>query len=129
MTFSTLPATSRGDATGLYNLSRNIGSSAGISVVSPLLAENVPVNHASIAAFITPFNAALRTPTVARLLDPTSVAGRGSLDALITTQAMTISYMDDFKLMMVMCRVAAPLVFLLRRSNAPVAVDHTAVME
>ena len=64
-----------------------------------------------------------------QMFDPTSIAGRGSLDALITTQAMTISYMDDFKLMMIMCLVAAPLVFLLRRSNTPVAVDHTAVME
>ena len=129
VTFSTLPSTSRGDATGLYNLSRNIGSSVGISVVSALLAENLQVNHANIAAIITPFNAMLRTPAMTQMFDPTSIAGRGSLDALITTQAMTISYMDDFKLMMIMCLVAAPLVFLLRRSNTPVAVDHTAVME
>ncbi len=129
VTFSTLPAASRGDGTGLYNLSRNIGSSVGISVVSALLAENVQVNHADIAAYITPFNSALRLPGMAQMLDPTTMAGRGPLDALITMQATTISYMDDFKLMMVTCLAAAPLVFLLRRSASPVEVDHSAIME
>src|SRR5438445_3487139 len=45
--FATLPAQMRGEGTGLYNLSRNVGSSVGISVVSALLTENVQVNHAS----------------------------------------------------------------------------------
>ncbi|MGO7718921.1 EmrB/QacA family drug resistance transporter, partial [Rhizobium johnstonii] len=35
--FSTLPAHMRGDGTGLYNLSRNIGSAVGISIVSALI--------------------------------------------------------------------------------------------
>ena len=77
-------------------------------MVSALLAENVQVNHADIAAYITPFNPVLRLPGMAQMLDPTTVAGRGPLDALITTQATTISYMDDFKLMMVTCLAAAP---------------------
>jgi DHA2 family multidrug resistance protein len=48
----------RGDGTGLYNLSRNIGSSVGISIVSALLVENAQVNHETIAAYVTPFNRA-----------------------------------------------------------------------
>ncbi len=56
--FSTLPAHMRGDGTGLYNLSRNIGSSVGISIVSALLVENAQVNHETIAAYVTPFNRA-----------------------------------------------------------------------
>ncbi len=129
VTFSTLPAASRGDGTGLYNLSRNIGSSVGISVVTALLAENVQVNHADIAAHVTPFNPALRTPAMEQWMNPLSAAGRGPLDAMVTTQAMTISYMDDFKLMMLTCLAVMPLVFLLRRSAGPVAVDHAAVVE
>src|SRR4029079_12251788 len=39
--FATLPAHMRGEGTGLYNLSRNIGSSVGIAIVSALLTENV----------------------------------------------------------------------------------------
>ena len=42
ITFATLPPQQRADGTGLYNLSRNIGSSVGISVVSYLLIRNMP---------------------------------------------------------------------------------------
>ena len=129
VTFSTLPAASRGDGTGLYNLSRNIGSSVGISVVTALLAENVQVNHADIAAYVTPFNPALRLPAVEQWMSPSSAAGRGALDAMITSQATMIGYMDDFKLLMLTCLAVMPLVFLLRRSAGPVAVDHSAVVE
>src|SRR6202021_890441 len=45
MAFSTLPAAMRGEGTGLYNLSRNIGSSVGISVVTALISENTQINH------------------------------------------------------------------------------------
>ena len=58
--------------------------------MSALLARNVQVNHADIAAYITPFNQALHAPAMARMLDPTTLAGRGPLDALVTEQAMTI---------------------------------------
>ncbi len=40
--FSTLPAAMRGEGTGLYNLSRNIGSSVGISVVTALITRKHP---------------------------------------------------------------------------------------
>src|SRR5262249_53296092 len=56
VTFATLPAEKRGEGTGLYNLSRNIGSAVGISIVSALLTENLQVNHANLAAFVTPYN-------------------------------------------------------------------------
>ncbi|HEX4767333.1 MAG TPA: DHA2 family efflux MFS transporter permease subunit [Lichenihabitans sp.] len=129
VTFATLPAEKRGEGTGLYNLSRNIGSSVGISAVSALLIENTQINHANIAAYVTPFNPTFHLPAVERMLSPVTMAGRAALDAIITTQASMIGYMDDFKLMMLMSLGAIPLVFLLKKSAAPVAVDHSAVME
>src|ERR1700761_2352691 len=56
VTFATLPLEQRADGTGLYNLSRNVGSSVGISVVSYLLIRNNQVNHATIASHVTAFN-------------------------------------------------------------------------
>ena len=129
VTFATLPAEKRGEGTGLYNLSRNIGSSVGISVVSALLVENTQANHADLATYITPFNQAFRSPAVAAMLDPFSAGGRAALDGMITLQATIISYMDDFKLMMLMSLAAMPLVFLLRKAAKPAEVDHSAVME
>ena len=127
--FSTLPAAMRGDGTGLYNLSRNIGSSVGISVVSALVTENTQINHASIAAYVTPFNHAFQTPAIMHALNPLTAAGRAALDAMITLQAVIIAYIDDFKLLMILSLAAIPLVRLLRRPAAPAAVDHTAVVD
>ena len=129
VTFATLPADKRGEGTGLYNLSRNIGSSVGISVVSALLTEHVQENHAEIASAITPYNKALHAPFMMHHMNPLTEAGRAALDGIITVQATIISYMDDFKLMMLMSLAAMPLVFLLRKAAAPPVVDHSAVME
>ena len=129
VTFSTLSSAQRQDGTGLYNLSRNIGSSVGISVVTALLAENVQANHADIAGYVTPFNAMFHLPAVARMLSPYTAQGRAALDGVVTTQATMIAYMDDFRLLMLMAVAAMPLVFLLRKAAGPVAVDHSAVME
>ncbi|WP_131196479.1 DHA2 family efflux MFS transporter permease subunit [Lichenihabitans psoromatis] len=129
VTFATLPASSRGDATGLYNLSRNIGSSVGISVVSALLTENIQVNHSDIASYVTAFNPMFRLPAVLQTLSPFTAAGRAALDSVITEQATTIGYMDDFKLMMIIALAAMPLVFLLKKAAQPAAIDHSAVME
>ena len=129
VTFSTLPAERRGEGTGLYNLSRNIGSSVGISVVSALLTENVQRNHAEIASYVTRFNPMIHLPSVSHMLNPFTASGRAALDGMITSQAVVISYMDDFKLMMLLCMAAMPLVFLLKKSEQPAEVDHSAVME
>src|SRR5579871_532578 len=52
-TLATLPAERRTDGAGIYSLSRNIGSSVGISVVNALLTRNVQVNHAEISQHVT----------------------------------------------------------------------------
>ena len=58
VTFATLPPQSRGEAAGMYNLSRNTGAAVGISIVSYLLTRNMQVNHATIADHVTPYNRA-----------------------------------------------------------------------
>jgi DHA2 family multidrug resistance protein len=129
MAFSTLPAQMRGDGTGLYNLSRNIGSSVGISLVTTLITENVQKNHESIAAYVTPFNRVFENPVVQGAMNPVTAAGRAMLDSTITLQATIIAYMDDFKLLMLLSLGAMPLVLLLRKPAKPAEMDHSAVME
>jgi DHA2 family multidrug resistance protein len=127
--FSTLPAEMRGDGTGLYNLSRNIGSSVGISVVTALITRNTQINHADIAAYVTPFNHAFNTPAIMHSLNPLAAAGRAALDGMITLQAVIIAYTDDFKLLMVLSIAVMPLVLLLRKPAEQASMDHSAVME
>jgi DHA2 family multidrug resistance protein len=127
--FSTLPAQMRGEGAGLYNLSRNIGSSAGISVVTALITENTQTNHANLTDYINPFNHALQQPNIVAHMNPLEAAGRAALDSTLTEQATIIAYMDDFKLLMIMALVSMPLVVLLRKPSTPAVIDHSAVME
>jgi DHA2 family multidrug resistance protein len=129
VTFATLAPEQRADGTGLYNLSRNVGSSVGISVVSYLLTRNNQVNHATIASHVTAFNHAFDNSIVQHALSPWTASGRAALDQLIQRQASIISYIDDFKLMMILSLAAIPLVLLLRHAPASAENDHAMVME
>ena len=129
VTFSTLPADLRSAGTGLYNLSRNIGSSVGISIVSALLVQNTQVNHADIAAGVTSTNRAFDNPTIAHFWNPLTASGRAALDAQITNQATIIAYIDDFKFMMILALAAMPLVLLLKRAARPAEIDHSIVAD
>lgn len=113
--FATLEPRFRADATSLFSLVRNIGSSIGISVVTAALARNVQTNHAELGAFIQPYN-----PLLAQV-SPGAVAGDPQalqmMDALVNTQAAMVSYVDDFYLMMWVSLFAMPLVLILRRPS------------
>jgi len=111
--FATLEARYRTDATALFSLVRNIGSSIGISIVSAMLVRNVQINHAELSSFINPFDPNLWAASPAAAGG--NQAALAQLDGLINIQALMISYVDDFKLMMMVTLLALPLVFLLRR--------------
>ncbi len=131
VTFTTLPAALRTQGTSIYSLVRNLGSSIGISVTGALLVHNTQLNHASIAAGVTPYDHALDHGAVARLWNPLHAAGAAALNGEITRQATIIAYVDDFKLMMVVSMLALPLVLLLRKPKSAAAAGggHEAVME
>lgn len=129
VTFATLAPEHRADATGLYNLSRNVGSSVGISIVSYLLTRNGQINHELIASHVTATNRAFDNVVVLHAMSPWTASGRAALDQLIQFQAAIISYIDDFKLMMILSVAAIPLVLLLRKAATAASDDHAMVME
>jgi MFS transporter, DHA2 family, multidrug resistance protein len=129
VTFATLAPEQRADGTGLYNLSRNVGSSVGISIVSYLLIRNDQVNHATIASHVTGFNRAFGQGAILHAFSPWTAAGRAALDQVVQVQASIISYIDDFKLMMILSLAAVPLVLLLRSAPVDADSDHAIVME
>jgi DHA2 family multidrug resistance protein len=127
VTFATLPPSKRTEGAGLYNLSRNIGSAVGISIVAYLLTRNMQINHAEISAHVTPYNRAFANPA-AQTLSPWTETGRAALNQVIQGQAAIISYMNDFKLMMILSLAVLPLVLLLK-PTASAAQDHTVAVE
>jgi len=129
VTFATLAPEQRADGTGLYNLSRNVGSSIGISVVSYLLIRNQQINHATISSHVTAVNRNLDNSIVLHAWSPWTASGRAALDQVVQMQASIISYIDDFKLMMILSLAAIPLILLLRRAPATTNSDHAMAIE
>lgn len=117
--FATLEPRFRTDAASLFSLVRNIGSSIGISVVTVVLTRNTQINHSELSAAINPFNPALQS------MSPGAAAGNSTalsqIDQLVNQQALMISYVDDFKLMMIVTFCAIPLALLLRKPKVAAA--------
>jgi len=128
VTLSTLLPEWRTEGAGLYSLSRNIGSSIGISVVMALLTRSTQVNHAELTRHISAANPVLGDPSIATLVSPFSVAGRAALDATITQQARVIAYMNDYKLLMIATLCVIPLLFVFKPSGTG-GVRHAAPAE
>jgi DHA2 family multidrug resistance protein len=115
--FATLPAAIRTEGTSIYSLMRNLGSAVGISITGALLETNTQVNHAILAADVTPFNRALQTGAVERFWNPGTVHGLSLLNEVVTRQARIIAYIDDFKLMLVLAIIVLPLLVFTRKSQ------------
>jgi DHA2 family multidrug resistance protein len=128
-TLGTLPPEQRTEGAGLYNLSRNIGSSVGISVVTSLLTENTQANHADIVAHVTAVNRVFESPTIAQFWNPLTDAGRAALDAMITRQAQIVAYIDDFKLLMIATLIVIPLLIVFTKAPDGGGEDHALVVE
>ena len=54
--FATIPREAMGNATGIFNLMRNIGGSAGIALVTTLLARRGQFHQSTLATHITQYN-------------------------------------------------------------------------
>src|SRR3954447_5293650 len=118
LAFETLAPRMRTTGAALLNLSRNIGGSVGISVVSTQLVRMTQVAHADLAQNITQQT----IPTVNSTLIQTALPAVGPLalaviNGEITRQALFIAYLDDFKLMMMVTFVVLPLLFFMKRGN------------
>ena len=114
--FTTLDPRLRTDATSLFNLVRNLGSSIGISIMAAQLTANAQINHATLAAHINVFNpnlAVLGIPA-SMLATPAGAQMAAIVNSLINQQSLMIAYIDDFKLMFLITLCAVPLLFLLR---------------
>ncbi len=128
-TLSTLTMDKRAEGAGLYSLSRNIGSSVGISVVSSMLTTNAQVNHANLSQYASIFNRELTTPLMMRFWNPMTAAGGAALDAVITRQAQIIAYVDDYKMLMLATLAAMPLLLVFKKAAKKVEIDHTMAVE
>jgi DHA2 family multidrug resistance protein len=119
ISFSTLNARFRNEGTALFSLTRNIGSSIGISIVISQLQQNTQKNHAAFADYITPFSLPLKEAMQHGIWNIHSSQGLAALNGEVTRQAATLSYLQDFRLMMWISLAALPLIVFLKAPAQP----------
>ena len=131
ITFATLNPHYRTEGTAMFSLMRNIGSSIGISVMTTMLTQNTQVVHASLAEKLTPFRMALQSPWLPDLWDWHTQTGAVMLNKVVTAQASTIAYLNDFQAMMWIVIGVVPLLLLMQgpKRAKPSDDEHLEVME
>lgn len=100
--FATLPDKLHVEGSSMFNLTRALGSSIGISVIMRNLARGTQRSHAEIAEHITPYNEMWRLSPMpdgwSSLTDPMALE---LLNAEITRQALMIGFINAYHWLMI----------------------------
>jgi DHA2 family multidrug resistance protein len=114
-----------GNASGLYNLFRNVGGSIGISIVNTIVARHQQLHQNELVHSLTPSSPLFQNQLHA-LEQYLYTQGYGPVEAMqkayaliggeLTAQARLWSYVDDFRYMALACFACIPIVFLLKKA-------------
>ncbi|HEX3520751.1 MAG TPA: DHA2 family efflux MFS transporter permease subunit [Stellaceae bacterium] len=115
ISFSTLSRSVLTQGTAIFSLMRNIGSSIGIAILEALFVENTQIVHSRLVEQLRPDNPLAQAPYLLSPYSLSTTTGIAVLNAEVTRQAQMVAYVDDFKLMMVIAFLVAPLLLLLRK--------------
>ncbi|MDB5172382.1 MAG: Drug resistance transporter EmrB/QacA subfamily [Phycisphaerales bacterium] len=126
LTMGTLRNEQMGNATGIFNLLRNLGGGVGISTVTAMLTRRAQAHQFYSVSHLTPFDPAYHhflqsaTGAFGAHSGPITGAGQatGQLYAVLLQQAQLWAYVDMFRLMAVLCFICLPGVLLFRRARA-----------
>jgi DHA2 family multidrug resistance protein len=113
LAFATIPPMLRPEGSALYTLVRNLGSSAGISMMAALVVSNTQVMHASLAAKVIPSDPTVRSG-LAAMFNPSTTTGAMALNSEITRQASMVAYVNDFRLMFYITLACIPMLLIMR---------------
>jgi DHA2 family multidrug resistance protein len=122
----TLPKEKIGNASGIFNLMRNLGGSIGISVSTTFLARMTQVHQADLVTHMTPYDPVFRqqlstlTAGMSRYSAPpvAHMQAYGMLQGMLLQQANLKGYVDMFCWTAVVMAVCLPAAWLLRKTVA-----------
>jgi DHA2 family multidrug resistance protein len=118
LAFATLPARQLPEASGIFTLVRNFGSSIYISITVVLLLRSTAANYAHLSEFVSPFNPALPFARLPSAWDFATASGLARIAGEIQRQATMIGYINAFYLLALTAAVAVPLVWMMRAAPA-----------
>ena len=124
-TFQNIPGSSLAEATAVYHLLRNIGSSFFISICVTEIVRSTSANYSRMSEMLNPFNRMLELPWVMGAWDADSVTGLAKLSKEIARQSAMLGYINAFGLYTLASALAVPLaLFVSRRSRHDNRLKH-----
>ena len=129
MALSDLRPDQRGNAAGLYNLTRELGGSIGTAWMSSALSRTTKVNFTALTSHVDVYSqvtqeqlAALRGAVGSRVADPLSAA-YSILSQRINGQALVRAFNANFTVLTAIFALSLVLVFLLKKPAPGVKVE------
>ncbi len=126
MTMSSIKKEEMGNATGIFNLLRNLGGSFGVAFITTMLARRAQFHQVHLVEHLTPFDRNLQSalPQISQILQGRgfipSLSDQGSLGLIygeVIRQASMLSFNDAFYLLSTMMMVILPLVLLMKKGK------------
>jgi DHA2 family multidrug resistance protein len=125
LAMGTLRQEQMGNAAGIFNLMRNLGGSVGIAVVTTLLSRGSQSHQAYMAGHLSVSNTVFvqQHAMLAKSLTPelgkqvAQVAANGVLYGQMQQQSMLWAYVDNFRMLAVLCVFCLPCVLLFKRTK------------
>jgi DHA2 family multidrug resistance protein len=125
-TLGNLPQDKVSAGSGFYNLTRQLGSSIGIAIITTMLSEREAVHRATLVERINPVHPqalfrldALSSALARHSADPVAIRiqALALLDRLVDSQAMLLSFADIFFYVAVAFTVSLPLLLLMGKGR------------
>ena len=114
VTFATLPDRLLPDASAIFHLLRNFGSSIFISFSVMAVVRSGTVAYAEIVETVSPFNEAFAYASIRGMWSIESTRGLGALAGEIGRQAALIGYTNAFLMYALACVAALPLMLFIK---------------
>ena len=125
LTMGTLRNEQMGNATGIFNLMRNLGGGVGIALTTTLLARTGQTQQAMMVAHLTPYDPAYnqRVQTLSQFfqgqgIPAPAVHANAVIYGQLVRQAQLWAYINNFRLLAGLCFLCIPILFLFRRAQA-----------
>lgn len=117
--FPALPPHLRTEAAAVFNLTRSVGSSIGVSVALTMLTRESIATHARLVEHLNPYNENLRFDAAARGWDLATAAGLAHAEREVARQAAMLAYNADFLLLALGAVGCLGLLLLVRKVTRP----------
>jgi len=116
LTFSTLSPRLRTEGFAVYHTMLFLGAAMGVAGILFVHTRSAQTSHAILTEFVNPFREVFRFATTPEQWDISTLDGMAAIQDELIRQSQMIAYNNTFFTVAAMCFLAAPFVYLFRRS-------------